>query len=213
MKITKLGHCCLVVEVKGVRIMTDPGSYSTLQNEEKNIDIILFTHEHPDHYHAESLKKVLANNPGAKIVTNTAVGKLLDKEGITYTILEHGQRETISDILFEGFGERHEEVYKEFGQVENTGYFIADTFFYPGDAFTNPGKPVDILALPIAGPWMKIKSAIEYALALKPRACFPVHDGMIATDKPGPIYRLPTAVLPENNIQFVAMNEGDSHDF
>ena len=38
MNITKLGHCCLLIEEKGLRILTDPGAYSTGQNEIKNID-------------------------------------------------------------------------------------------------------------------------------------------------------------------------------
>lgn len=28
MKIKKLGHCCLVVEIEGKKIMIDPGSYT-----------------------------------------------------------------------------------------------------------------------------------------------------------------------------------------
>jgi len=28
MKITKLGHCCLLIETKGKRVLTDPGSYT-----------------------------------------------------------------------------------------------------------------------------------------------------------------------------------------
>ncbi len=91
MKITKLGHCCLIIEDQGKRILTDPGTYSTLQNEVKNIDIVLITHEHADHYHLDSLKIVLQNNPNAKIITNSTVGALLEKEGISYSILEHGQ--------------------------------------------------------------------------------------------------------------------------
>lgn len=67
MRITKLGHCCLVIDVStklntgetGVRIMTDPGAYSTLQNDARNIDYIFITHEHQDHFHLESLKTVL----------------------------------------------------------------------------------------------------------------------------------------------------------
>src|SRR3989338_9761569 len=93
MRITKLGHCCLVVEItpllskptvlhllrenKPVRIMTDPGAWSTRQNEEKGIDYIFITHEHQDHFHIESLKKVLANNPKAKVITNKGVGSSL----------------------------------------------------------------------------------------------------------------------------------------
>jgi L-ascorbate metabolism protein UlaG (beta-lactamase superfamily) len=213
MKIKKLGHCCLVIEEVGKRILTDPGSYSTLQNEVKNIDIILITHEHQDHLHVESLKTVLQNNPSAIVVTNKSVGVLLDKEGIKYQILEHGGKETVDDILLEGFGQLHEEIYGTFGRVENTGYFIADKLFYPGDAFTNPNKKIDILALPVAGPWMKIKTAIDYANELKPRVCFPVHDGMIIKDRPGPIYMLPQKFLTENNIEFVPMNEGDEREF
>jgi L-ascorbate metabolism protein UlaG (beta-lactamase superfamily) len=95
MKIKKLGHCCLVIETKGTRIMTDPGSYSTLQDEEKNIDIILITHEHPDHLHIESIKKVLENNPTVQIVTNTSVGKLLDPESILYTVIDDGKNITL----------------------------------------------------------------------------------------------------------------------
>lgn len=60
--------------------------------------------------------------------------------------------------------------------MENTGYFIDEKLFYPGDAFTDPGRPIDVLALPVAGPWVKISESVDYALALKPRTVFPVHD-------------------------------------
>ena len=211
MHIHKLGHCCLVIEVNNKRIMTDPGTFSTLQNEEKNIDIILFTHEHQDHFHLDSMKIVLKNNPQAKIITNTAVGKLLDAEKIPYAVLEHGDSKTEEGILIEGFGEKHAEIYKTWGQVQNTGYFIENKLFYPGDAFVNPGKPVDILALPVAGPWMKISEAIDYVYALKPRIAFPVHDAIMKN--PNMFHKLFTMLLPESGVEFVSMVEGDSHDF
>lgn len=213
MKITKLGHCCLVIEIYGKRIMTDPGSYSTTQTEQKNIDIIVITHEHQDHLHVDSLKIVLENNLDAKIITNSTVGKILTEAGITYELLEEGGQGEFLGILFEGYGDRHAEVYEEFGQVQNTGYFINNTLFYPGDAFTNPNKQVDILALPIAGPWMKIKSAIQYALEIKPRVCFPVHDGMIKEDRPGPIYNLPKNILPANGIEFRILEINKEEEF
>ncbi len=152
MRITKLGHCCLIIEEAGVRIMTDPGVYSTLQNEAQNINYIFITHEHSDHFHLESLKIVLKNNLRAKIVTNSAVGKLLDAEKIPYEILEHGDAKKFGAVSVEGFGEKHAVIYENFGQVVNTGYFFGSRFFYPGDAFYNPNKQVEILALPVAGP-------------------------------------------------------------
>lgn len=208
MNIKKLGHCCLVAEINGKRVMTDPGSYSTLQDMETGIDLIVITHEHPDHFHLESLKKVLANNPDAKIVTNNSVAKLLAEAGIGFNVLDDGNSGEYEGIYLEAHGTMHQEIYNQFGLVENTGYFIGKDLFYPGDAFTNPGKPVDVLALPVAGPWMSLKNAINYALELKPRICFAVHDGMIQSDKPGPIYRLPSAILPENGIEFKELEIG-----
>lgn len=90
MKITKLGHCCLLIEEKGVVVLTDPGIYSQQQNEITGIDVILITHEHSDHFHIESVKKIVSHNPAAKIITNTAVSKLLEKEDLAYQILENG---------------------------------------------------------------------------------------------------------------------------
>jgi L-ascorbate metabolism protein UlaG (beta-lactamase superfamily) len=211
MKIHKLGHCCLVIEVNGKRIMTDPGDYSTLQDNEMDIDIILITHEHGDHLHIESLKKVMLNNPQAKVITNSAVGKILEAEEIPFTVLEHGESKNDHGILFEGFGEKHAEITPTWSQVQNTGYFIDDKLFYPGDAFTNPGKPVDILALPVAGPWMKISEAIAYALSIKPRVAFSVHEGGLK--QPGVSHKAPEKLLPEQGIEFVPMVEGTVHEF
>lgn len=215
MKITKLGHCCLIIEENGVRIMTDPGAYSTLQNEEKNIDYIFITHEHRDHFHLESLKIVLKNNPQAKIVTNKAVGKLLNEDKIPYELLEHGSNKEFSGISVEGCGEKHAIIYPEFsdGDVLNTGYFFAKRFFYPGDVFFNPDKSVEILALPVAGPWMKISEAIDYAKLLKPKVCFPVHDGMLKPEFNGPTRFAPQKFLPLAGIEFVDILPGASREF
>jgi L-ascorbate metabolism protein UlaG (beta-lactamase superfamily) len=179
MKITKLGHCCMFIETGKLNILTDPGNFSTKQDELKNIDIVLITHEHQDHLHVESLKKVLKNNPSAKVITNNAVKKILEKEKIKSELLTHGMKKEIKGILFEGLGEKHAEIYKTVTPVENTGYFIND-FFFPGDALTVPKRKVKILALPVAGPWIKVSESIDYCLAVKPEIAIPVHDGMQA---------------------------------
>jgi len=211
MKIKKIGHCCLVIETKGIRIMTDPGSFTTAQDEEKNIDIVLISHEHGDHFHVESLRKVLANNPEAKIITNSAVGKLLDAENIMYEVLEDGGSMTLRDILFEGHGEHHAVIYKEIGQVQNTGYFIDDMLFYPGDALTDPKKTIDILALPVAGPWIKTSEVIEYALQLHPKRVFPVHDAVLSHPIMGTMHA--SKVLPEHGIEVITLDAGEEKEF
>jgi len=213
MQVTKLGHCCLLIKVEGLNILTDPGSYSDTQNGLKDINMVLITHQHGDHLHIESLKEVLKNNPKAKVYTNNGVAKKLDEEGIKYNILEGRNKIENNGVKIEAFDAKHEEIYKDLGQVQNTGYFIAEKLFYPGDAFHNPGKPVDILALPVAGPWCRVRDFIRYALELKPKKAFPIHDGMLQQDRIGSAHRVPENVLPNHGIKFFIMNPGDDQEF
>jgi L-ascorbate metabolism protein UlaG (beta-lactamase superfamily) len=179
MNITKFGHCCLMIETKGRRILVDPGRFSTDQNQLLDIDIVLITHEHGDHCHTESVLQIMANNPDAIIVTNTSVAALLQDLEVETHVIEGRDSATVADILIEAFDGKHEKMFEEFGLVQNTGYFVDNNFFFPGDAYTVPNKSVPVLALPVAGPWCKISDAICYALTIKPTVAFPVHDGTL----------------------------------
>ncbi|OGE87588.1 MAG: hypothetical protein A3J07_02620 [Candidatus Doudnabacteria bacterium RIFCSPLOWO2_02_FULL_49_13] len=205
MKITKYGHCCLLIEESGVRILTDPGAFSieSGQKDVKNVDIVLITHEHQDHLHIDSVKALLTNNPGVKIFTNESVGKLLAKESLPYELLAHGQSYNFKGVNIEGHGDKHAVIYQDYGQVENTGFLVADKLFYPGDAFYNPQKPVEILALPIAGPWLKAQDAIDYAKAVKPKKAFPVHDAIVNIPISGFLYNLYGMFLKADGIEFI----------
>lgn len=208
MKITKLGHCCLVIEVGDLRILTDPGSYSTAQEDMRDIDIVLITHEHADHFHLPSLKTVLVNNPQAAVYTNASVSARMSAEGLSAEIISHGQSKTVQGIHIEGIGKDHALIHESLPLIENTGYMIAGRLFYPGDALTHPGRTVDVLALPVAGPWLTIGQSIAYATAVKPRIAFPVHDGMLS--QLGPVHTLPQRVLNEAGIVFKPLSSGDS---
>lgn len=219
MKITKFGHCCLLIEEStstalsagGVRILTDPGVFSTGQNEVQNIDVVLITHEHADHFHIDSVKAILANNPSVQIITNTSVGAHLAKEGIAFTVVEDGQMYDARGVLIEGVGKDHALMHSSIAPFQNTGYVIAEKFFYPGDAFTDPNRPIEILALPVAGPWMKLSEAIDYALMLKPKVCIPVHEGILQS--PGSTHAIPPQVLESAGIAFTVLEIGEEREF
>lgn len=214
MKVHKIGHCCLQIDIGGTRILTDPGGFSVEgHNGVTDIDVILITHEHADHLHTDSLKQIMENNPSATVVTNTAVGAILTAEGIEHRVVDGDETATFAGILFEAFDAKHAEIFEDAGQVQNTGYLIDSTLFYPGDAWADPKRPVPVLALPVAGPWCRIADAIRYALHIKPRTAFPVHDGMLQEDRVGANHRIPGKVLKENDIRFVPMLGGDSCEF
>ena len=190
--------------------MTDPGAFSTIQLNESDINVVLITHEHQDHLHLESLKEILKNNPNVIVITNTSVGNILEKNGISFVKIEEGEKYQIKGVVISGFGDVHSEIYEDFGKVQNTGYMI-DNLCYGGDAFNYPDFDVDILALPVAGPWMKIKDAIEYAKNIRPRICFPVHDA-IMQDFATFVWKIPETILREDNILFRKLEIGKEED-
>jgi L-ascorbate metabolism protein UlaG (beta-lactamase superfamily) len=209
MKITKLGHCCLLIETKGKRVLTDPGSYTVEAHSKlENIDYVLFTHEHQDHYHIESLKVILAKNPNVIIYTNSSVSDLLTKEGIKHIQVNNGDSIMLGDISVHGIGDKHAQMHSSIPLSSNLGFFIDNTLWYPGDAFTHPHVPVDVLALPTAGPWMKLSEALAYASEVKPVTVIPVHDGIYA--RPDMMNPLIERVLSAAGIRFVQLPQGET---
>lgn len=215
MKITKLGHCAMVLEVDGVKLLTDPGNY-TAEVQEVLIGLhgVVITHEHADHLHTDSLKKIIANNPTAVIVSNTAVAKLIGEAmaDTVVVVVGDGQSTDINGVSIEGFGTEHALVYPpDRGLCENTGYLIAQKLYFPGDNFYNPNKKVDVLALPVAGPWMKISDAVDFAKEIKARTAFGVHDGMVL-----PAFRPYVGMLLKNfcpNTEYVSLADGETKEF
>lgn len=213
MKITKFGQCCLLVEVAGKRILTDPGRFTKDQNGLRDIDLIIITHEHADHLHMESLTAILEHNAEAQVITNSGVGKLLGEAGIAHTVLEGRATSKPAGVTLAAYDGPHAEIYEQYGQVQNTGYFIADTLFYPGDAYTNPERPVPVLALPVAGPWCKSADVIRYALGVKPDKAFPVHDWLLNDDGMAVTYGVLEANLASHNINFIRLGNGETKEF
>lgn len=213
MNITKFGHCCLLIETAGVRLLTDPGNYNDTPDV-RDLDAILITHEHQDHIHMPALKMLLAQNSHTVIITHVGVGKLLDAEQIPYQLVADGDEVLIKNVSVKSFGHEHACIHKDIPPIQNTGFLIDSKLFYPGDALYNPGVPVEVLALPVSAPWLKLSESVDYARAVKPKKVFPVHDGMLRQDhRLGPTRRIPTVLLESHGIEYVDMTEGSVHDF
>jgi L-ascorbate metabolism protein UlaG (beta-lactamase superfamily) len=74
--------------------------------------------------------------------------------------------------------------------VLNVGYLINGLVFHPGDSFTLPERPVDVLLLPVTAPWSKIAEVIDFARAVKPRLAVPIHDAILSDIGLGLVDRL-----------------------
>jgi len=203
----------MLVEELGLRIMTDPGAFTLpLHEGVERLDAVLITHEHADHLHIPSLRVVLKNNPSAQVICNPSVGALLETEGIVHTVVGDGQLVEVKGVEIRGFGTAHARVHTSIPAAQNTGYFIGTRFWYPGDAFHMPERHPEIVALPTAGPWMKLSEAIDYALVLKPRTVFPVHDGIINSIGHDINKRIAGGMLEAQGIAYVEFDLNKEYD-
>ncbi len=211
MKITKFGHCCVLVEEGSLRALIDPGVYNDFP--EVAADILLITHEHPDHCHIESVQKIVAIHPNIEVITHAAVRELLTKSGITATVIADGETVVRKGVEIMSSGHTHAHVHPDLPVCVNTGFFVGKKLFFPGDCFHVPQEKVEVLALPVAGPWMKLSEAIEYAKAVHPRVVFPVHDGMLKDIALASSRSHPTAILTPLGIEFRDMRAGSVDEF
>lgn len=213
MKITKYGHCCLLLETAGLRVLTDPGVWSSKLDTLENIDLILITHEHHDHLHIDGLIEILEKNPQAEVITNSAVGKILSEKGIPHTVLEGKSETSRNTLAIEAINGEHAEIFKDFGLVQNTGYFIDNKFYYPGDSYTLPDKPMEILAVPVAGPWCRSADALNFTLKANPKTVIPVHDAILNDEGLNLVYGLFDSKLSEAGIKFIKIKNFEPTEF
>lgn len=171
MKITKFPQSCLLLETKGKKILIDPGN---LKYKEEyfpiwsNVDLILITHKHPDHCHAEVLEKL---GQTIKIYSTQEVQNAY--QALPINVVKENDVLELDTIKIEVVHAIHgyqpllkggKEIY------ENVGYIIDDgqnRFYTTSDTicFQNEYK-ADILCVPVTGHGVTM-SAFEAALYAK----------------------------------------------
>ncbi|MFD7898436.1 MBL fold metallo-hydrolase [Streptomyces sp. NPDC059743] len=207
MRLTKKTHACVRLEKDGRTLVIDPGIF-TEEDAAVGADVILITHEHPDHFHEGRLRAGLEASPAAELWTLRSVAEQVSAAfpGRVHTV-GHGDAFSAAGFDVRVHGELHAVIHPEIPRITNVGFLVDGSVFHPGDALTVPDEPVETLMLPVMAPWNKISEVIEYVREVKPRRTLDVHDALL-TELARPVYDTHLGNL--SGADHVRLTPGDS---
>ncbi|HEV7948595.1 MAG TPA: MBL fold metallo-hydrolase [Glaciihabitans sp.] len=174
MRITKFEHACFVVERDNHRVVVDPGAYTSPLLDQKNVVAIVITHEHPDHWTPDQIRRVLDLNPHAQIFGPAGFAAVASDFEVT--VVSDGDSYEVAPFSLDFYGSKHAVIHSSIPVIDNVGVLINGTVFYPGDSFTVPPVAVEVLAVPSSAPWLKIGEVMDYVAAVGPKRSFPTHE-------------------------------------
>lgn len=209
MRITKLGHACVRIEYDGASVVVDPGVF-TDPGAVDGAGAVLITHEHPDHYLPDHLRRT-----DARVFTTGAVAARIREDAPDVaervTVVSPGE-EFDAGVPVRAVGELHAVIHPEFPRVANSGYVLdlgGTRVYHPGDALTEPGQPVDVLCVPVSAPWMRAAEAIEFARAVKAPRNLAIHDRVYSEAGLGIVDGHMNAFLPQEGLSYVRLQDGE----
>jgi L-ascorbate metabolism protein UlaG (beta-lactamase superfamily) len=215
MKLTKLEHAALIVELSGRKLYIDPGSFTTALTGTAGAVAVVITHEHADHWTPEQLNRIVEMNPDLRIFAPAGVARAIAtlNADLDVTTVQAGDTAIAAPFSLRFFGSTHAVIHESIPVIDNVGVLLNDELYYAGDAFTIPeGVAVGTLAVPAAAPWMKISEAMDYISAIKPKRSFSTHEMLLSrAGKDLSNARFKT-VTELGGGEFFALEPGDSID-
>jgi L-ascorbate metabolism protein UlaG (beta-lactamase superfamily) len=198
-RIEYVGHSTVVVDLDGVRLLTDPLLRNRVAHlrrtvpvdasARRGIDAVLVSHAHYDHLDLPSLEKLGKKLP---IVLPRGLGGLLRKKRFESVVeVEIGETVHIGQVEIRVVPAEHDPGRGPFGvSATPVGYVVSgsSSVYFAGDTDLFEGMadlgPVDVGLIPIWG-WgpglggghLNPVSAAEAAALVRPRVAVPIHWG------------------------------------
>ena len=207
MKITWLGQAGLLLERDGVRIMIDPYlSNSVEKYEPKNYrrqpineeflnivpDVMIFTHDHLDHYDPETAPVFLNRNEKKMtvLVPSSVWQKAKAFGGHNYVLFNRKTEWTEYGFRFTAVKAEHSDPYA-IGVIiedlaENKVYYVTGDTLYNREIFGDLPQYIDLVFLPINGVGnnMNEVDAVRFFRACGAKRAVPYHVGMFDDKTP-----------------------------
>lgn len=174
MRITKLEHSGVVVEENGAFLLCDPVEIESQVLKLVNVEGIVFTHGHSDHYQPAVLQKFLQINPDMKIFTPDD----MEVDGAKKVVAE--MVEDLPHFHLEFFGENHAEIVPGNYICKNVGVIINDRVVNPGDSFETPDsmRNCEVLFVANSAPWLRIVESMNFIKEVMPKVVIPFHEAL-----------------------------------
>jgi L-ascorbate metabolism protein UlaG (beta-lactamase superfamily) len=209
MKLTKLEHAALILELDGQKLFIDPGSLTSALTETNNAVAVVLTHEHADHWTSAQLDRIREQNPEVRIFGPQGVVAAAAQYPVT--AVTAGESIEVGAFTLQFFGEQHAVIHESIPVIDNVGVLVNGELYYGGDSFTVPADVrVGTLAVPAGAPWLKISEVIDYVIAVRPKRSFPTHEMVLSRFGKDLANASIAAATEQVGGEFWALEPGDS---
>ncbi len=182
--ISPISHASFVMTTPGLTIYNDPVGGKAAYDGHPAADLILITHEHGDHYDAETLAALAG--PDTKLVVNPAVMAMLSDElKAKATAIGNGETTTVGDIAIAAVPAYNttEDRLKYHPKGRDNGYVLTidgKKVYIAGDTEDIPEmraqKDIDIAFVPMNLPYTMDETQAASAVSeFKPTYAYPYH--------------------------------------
>lgn len=210
MKLTRYSHACMVLEDNGQKFVIDPGNSVKNIDDITNVVAVFVSHEHPDHFFPANLENIVSANPDVDIFSTKAVA---DAFGKNVTVVSENDQHITGPFQLQFTGKKHALAHPDWDLgMENRGVIVNNSFYYGGDSFTLPNKPIKVLAAPLAYAWAPMEKIMNYVAQVQPEICIPVHDINLSSDGIAVAHHWLKLLCDREGITFHPLRPGESID-